>query len=403
MRQGRPFIIWTLQRTGGTNLARRLFEACGLLPADRERQEGDSPILDLIPDQWKLHEPFNYGEQPRTFGEITRRWVVDNDSERLAAGIAEIIGLKLPMKHCVEMVPWAVTETLARTAAAGGYAHIFLFRREALGRLLSLHFAKMSGVWGPHFNDASQLDDQIYREPLPVDELVHHESFCAQTLEKVWNLLRSLGAPAMALAYEDIYRDSDAKRVADRLLPVLHYLELSRGDFRDQELIREIVEAGDQGTRDKYGRFADIDVLSEALAGTPRFAPQSEALFTRTAVNHEAVPELSHVSLDLVPSAVYPGQSFDLGGVVVVKGVPSSMQLKLRGNGQEIELAWNVRSPRMARLYPNAANSGAARFKQSGVAMPGAGRLELVLSRSNGEAVTVGSVDFNCITEQGKA
>jgi len=400
MRQGRPFIIWTLQRTGGTNLARRLFETCGLLPADRERREGDSPILDLIPDQWKLHEPFNYGEQPRTFGEITRRWVVDNDSERLAAEIAEITALKLPLKHCVEMVPWTVTETLARTAAASGYAHVFLFRKEALGRLLSLHFAKMSGVWGPHFNDPSQLDDRIYGDPLPVDELLRHETFCAQTLEKVWALLRSLGAPAVALSYEDIYREPDAERVAERLLPVLRYLESSHGEARDRQFIREIVEAGDQGTRDKYGRFAGIEALSEALAGVPRFAPRAEeALFTQITLNNEAVPELCHVAMDLAPAVVYPGQPFDIGGVVVVTGAPSSMQLKLSGNGSEVDLAWNVRSPRMARLYPKATNSAAARFRQSGVTVAGAGRLELILRRPNGEAATLGSLDFKQITE----
>lgn len=400
MKQGRPFIIWTLQRTGGTNLARRLFETCGLLPADREGGAGGSAWLELVTDQWKLHEPFNYGGQSRTFGEITRHWVEGQDHDRLAREIGEIVDLKLPLKHCVEMVPWTVTETLAKAAVDAGYVHIFLFRKEALGRLLSLHFAKMSGVWGAHFANQAELDDRIYREPLPIDELLRHESFCVHILDKVWGLFRSLGVPAFALAYEDIYRETDGNRVADRLLPVLRHLGLSQNKAKDREFIREVVEVGDQGTRDKYGGFAGIDQLSAALATSPRFTPQSDALLCGVSVHKDAAPELCHVAIDLAPTAAIPGQTIEVGGVVVIKGVaPELMKLKLRTEGRDIDLAWSMRSPRMARLFPTAANSGTARFKQAGVPVPGAGSIELLLCRPGGETATVGTLNFTRITE----
>jgi len=400
MKQGKPFIIWTLQRTGGTNLARRLFEACGLLPADRDRPEASSPVLERITDQWKLHEPFNYGQQARVFGDISRRWVEDGNDQALEQSISEIVGLRLPLKHCVEMVPWRITEVLARESCRAGYAHVFLYRREAVDRLLSLHFAKMSGVWGPHFSNQSELDDRIYGEALPVAELAGHESFCAQTLENAWKLLQACGASPFALAYEDIYKEADPEQVFAQLGPVLRLLGLTKGGTKDRRFIDEILSAGDQGTRDKYARFAGIERLAAAVASGARFRPRSDTLLVELRMADQRHPEIVHAAVDLVPAAVRPGQVFELGGVVVMNSPgDAGSRLKLRQGDEETDIAWNIKSPRMARLYPASPNSGAARFKQGGVHVDGKTALEVILCKGSGARLTVASLQFKRTNE----
>src|SRR5687767_10672415 len=108
MSDHRAFIIWTLQRTGGTNLARRLFERASLVEAAREKVQEPGSIgakwLGAVASQWSFHEPFNYGKKSRIFGPVTERWVTTNDRQALDTALAEICSLRIGLKHCVEMV-----------------------------------------------------------------------------------------------------------------------------------------------------------------------------------------------------------------------------------------------------------------------------------------------------------
>jgi hypothetical protein len=120
-----PFVVWTLQRTGGTNLTARLVELAGLKSAP--------------------HEPFNVG---RVYGYITQAWQSDQDRVSLRQAVAEVAAKGEVIKHCVETVPWEITEALLEATHAAGYRHLFLYRRHAAERLLSLSTSPRKPAFG---------------------------------------------------------------------------------------------------------------------------------------------------------------------------------------------------------------------------------------------------------------
>lgn len=277
MASNRTFIIWTVQRTGGTNLARRLFERSSLFEAAREttREPGSvgAKWLGEVASQWNFHEPFNYGKKSRIFGKVTEDWVTRGDRKALDDAVGEICSLRIGLKHCVEMVPWEVSEALADASCRNGYRHLFLYRRNAVNRLLSLHFAKESGIWGPHFKNENELRSKIFDEPLPVRKLVHVEDQGRRRLARAWKRLASNGAGLHALAFEDVFEAADPASAEAALLPALAHLGLSRDPEEDRAFAAETIRSGEQGTRDEYAAFKGIDRLASALEDIRPFSP----------------------------------------------------------------------------------------------------------------------------------
>lgn len=261
----RPFIIWTLQRTGGTNLAMRLTKLSRLPSTE--------------------HDPFT---QERKFGKVTRHWIKNQDRAALDASVEKIARTGVVIKHCVEAVPWEISESLALAAAKAGYRHLFLYRRNALDRLLSLHFAQNTGVWGPlmkaritegreadHDANLEVRPDDAYAQPLPVEKLIDHERHCLARLTRTWKVLHAHGAEPMALAYEDVYRATDEEQPLRVLAPVLDRLGLMTAEFDLGSWAADLLGRGDQGTRDKYRRFAGVEKLAKQLQSLAPFSPNT--------------------------------------------------------------------------------------------------------------------------------
>lgn len=342
----KPFIIWTLQRTGGTNLAQRLVELSGLKAVQ--------------------HEPFN---KDRVYGQITEQWVQEKDQAKLDKAVDDICRNGVIIKHCVEMMPWEVTKALASAAVKHGYGHIFLYRREPLNRLLSLQFAKLSGIWGPNLKGKNELNEKIFAQPLPVQKLVSHEKQCVGLLSKTWQYLKESGAASLALAYEDIYQTDDPYKPARELLPVLDALGLSRGSKEDSEFVRAIVGEGDQGTRAEYRRFAEIGKLEEALAKTRIFTPDNNTCKVHVLPYGMKTPWVLHAAVDSLPNSGELGQAFDVGGVVVLSPeAPPNCLLRLSRHQEELDIRWGIQSNMMAKQYPQSINSVCARFLAKGIA-----------------------------------
>jgi LPS sulfotransferase NodH len=241
----RPFLICTLQRTGGTNLTNRL----------RRR----SPFA-------TEHEPFNL---PRTWGAITRAWKATRDLPALEAETAAVCAGQPNVKHCVEMVPWTVTAVLVAASVAAGYRHLFLYRRDIVGRILSMEYAQRTKVWGPSHIDKAADDARAFETPLDVEALIAHETLCVRRLNRAWKALRAAGARPVALAFEDLYgSDEDAARAM--LGRVLERLGLARDAAADAALLAELRVQGDQMTRDRYGRFPGVEALRAQVAALPK-------------------------------------------------------------------------------------------------------------------------------------
>lgn len=261
-----PFIIWTLQRTGGTNLAMQL--------------------MNRAPQSKKRHEPFNV---TRPYGHITKNWKQTSDRPVMKAAVEDICSQHVLIKHCVETVPRAVTMTLARVAADTGYRHLFLYRRNAADRLLSLYFARKTGIWGPKMKQAvnaraamedgnSPSVDVTFKETsdaqLPVARLIAHEKRCASNLSLVWNALTRLDAHPLAVAYEDIYFTEDSNQVLRVVSGLLSHLGLSTSDDEDRQFAANLRSKGDLGLRDQYAGFSGVDALKAELAKIAIFDPQ---------------------------------------------------------------------------------------------------------------------------------
>lgn len=333
-----PFIIWTLQRTGGTNLTQRLLERSGLASTQ--------------------HEPFNIG---RVYGDITKKWMETKDDAELARSTRGIAAKRAVIKHCVEMVPWEVTRALADATVQAGYRHLFLYRVNALDRLLSLHFAQKTGVWGPNMKKNALLDESL-AEPIPQDRLTKHEEDCVSRLSQTWHYLLSQGHRPVALSYEEIYRTSPGL-AAGSLQPVLEALGLSRDKYDDRAFAMEVIGKGDQGTRDKYGAIPGVRELEQALKKIACFEPGP-----REALCGAAKPELPawiiNAKIDSLPTTLLEGQQFDFGGVVVLGAdAPEEVSLHLMAGKEELGVQWGIASQKMAKLYPASPQSANARFK----------------------------------------
>lgn len=360
-----PFIIWTLQRTGGTNLARRLFEASGL-PGTDGRPLGTGTFLDGVTDAWKLHEPFNYGREGRAFGFASEAWIKEGNAGQLDAVTDAVCALGLPLKHCVEMVPAEVTQSLIRSSVRHGYRHVFLFRREPLGRLLSMEFARRSGVWGPNLKGSAAPDDVVFSKPLDVGMLIEHERMSSEKLGQAWDELAGAGAALLAAAFEDIYQPKMPAQAQARLLHLLSFLGLDRGRQANQTFVNEILASGDQGTRDRYRAFAGIDALQSGLSSLALFDRHDGADTLRVVRAPQQPAWVLHAAIDARPALHWPDMPFTLGGVVVLaKGAPDGARLQVEGGAGDAH--WQLPSPRMAERFPKAGNAANARFRVDGV------------------------------------
>lgn len=266
-RAARPYIIWTVQRTGGTNLAKRL--------------DG------LWVSQSTLHEPFM---PTRVFGGISKAWSASENRAELYHAVRTVISRNPIIKHCVDTVPrtvpWEVTKALASASVEAGYRHLFLYRRSAFDRLLSLFFAGATGVW---MADQIPVAEAVARfdaltgsaEPkapgsvgggleLPVDALVQHEQSCIARLQTIWNHLVSHGADVLSVAYEDIYASPDATFAETSVGTVRRFLGIELSEAEARAWSERLLDEGDQGTRDLYSRIPGYNDLASRCYSLPR-------------------------------------------------------------------------------------------------------------------------------------
>ena len=240
-----PFIIWTMQRTGGTSLA-------DLLMAMSEHPRAE-------------HEPFN---RDRQFGAVTAAWSDTHDEAALFEAMAGILSQRYLIKHTYELRDMAINAALMKAAAPTDYRHIFLRRRDELARLVSKYVAETNGTW---FNDyAAKVYDRIRAGDrrlgaIPVKELIAAYHRCRQATEDVRRLMAGFGFVCFDLAYEELYlgeRESRL-RVFDRLCRFLGFapevIELSRAEI-DEKLFH-----GGQDTRSILEFIPNLEEALRAL------------------------------------------------------------------------------------------------------------------------------------------
>jgi hypothetical protein len=269
----RPFIIWTMQRTGGTTLTELL-----MLMSEHRSAE---------------HEPFNWARaRPRQFWPITDAWNRTRDPVALAGSLDEVFSGGHLLKHCYELLSMGFNEHLMRAAARASYRHILLLRRDEPARLVSKFIAEAQGTW---FRDYSRkvfsevAEGQRTLGALPVERMVAHQLHCREATGTVTAWLAQLEEGFHTVCYEDLYSGIREARTA-RLHALLAFLEFDEGDIaRHADSIEAMIFDGGQGTQSVAPLVPNIAEVLAALAtpgggraaaagggdapATPRLAP----------------------------------------------------------------------------------------------------------------------------------
>ncbi len=367
MTQATPFIIWTLRRTGGTNLGGALFTRANL---------GQG-----------MHEPFN---TDRPLGKITQAWKDLQDENQLARSLDEVFQQPVLIKHCVEIIPGPINLALAEKAVAKGYRHVFLYRANSLDRLMSLHFASQSGIWGKRMANQIDVDEALFRQPIPVDKLITHEQHCRTELNHVYRRLCALGQKPVVLKFEALYQ-AEAAQARQDLVSAFAALGMPIDEEKERGYIDNILKAGDQGTRERYRLFADYPRLAQALATLGDFTLGATAGFDVR--NAAKLPKELLACSIWTPHRDQKSGLLELDGVVL-PGVAAGhgLSLRLAHRGGEIPVAWDLPSPKFAEKYPDQPQARKARFQVSGIPCADGEQVGLMLVSKDGQRTELAKI-----------
>lgn len=242
----RPFIIWTLRRTGGTALSSALFSTSS---------------YDTIE-----HEPFN---SDRLYGHLVESWKEERNNERLDQAIENILANKVLIKHCFEMVPKAINDALMETSIRNGYRHVFLLRKNPKDRLLSLNYSLMTGVWGDRQSKTKTIDPSVFKRPIPVDQRLKHEISCRKEAHRIYSKLRAMGCDPELIYFEDLFGNDYDKsiRIVER---VSSSLCLPNNLSKNKEFCKKLFDRY-LGTRNEYTKFPEIEIFLDKVSTLPDF------------------------------------------------------------------------------------------------------------------------------------
>ena len=259
-----PFIIWTVQRTGGTNFATNLIRLSGF------------PIT--------AHEPLNAG---RSYGHITQDWEKNRDISRLDQAMGAFLDGRYAIKHCVENVDWEINVSLMRKSIERNFWHILLYRENPVDRLLSLHFARETGFWGrkkvslaKQSLGADFMKGKDVRK-IDVKSLVEHENHCNEILMNVVGCIQSQDSRIYPISFEDIY-ESDEPAAKQKIAPLLRNINVTGEEALDEFLIK-IKTVGDQGSKILYRSIEGYGELERALSATRKLKERLSMAFPATA------------------------------------------------------------------------------------------------------------------------
>jgi hypothetical protein len=349
-----PFLIWTMQRSGGTALTDLLMEMSEHRSAE--------------------HEPFNWSRnKPRQFWPIVEAWNDSNDLKALTRSLAALFADHFLIKHCYELLAMPFNLHLLEAAAETGYRHVHLLRRDETARLVSKFIAEAQGTW---FKDySSKVFAEVVRGdrglgPLPIERVVDQYRHCRDATATIATALQRSGAEYRLVNYEDLYVGEPAPRRAnlDALLTFLGFtadeIESRRAKIEDT-----LFNAG-QNTRAVAPFVPNLDEVVAALsaAGCPGALPVAPlagevqlrgparivAEFSRMAANHRAAGPYLEIGAGPGGGTVLGGSYFsgaerhavgagpatEANGVTYYQGDPNDMRA-LFGDGYFGTVLWN--------------------------------------------------------------
>jgi hypothetical protein len=207
-----PFLILTLRRTGGTATT----GIVGRISRYRTIQ----------------HEPFNID---RLFGHIHAAFATHGDTTALFQSMERALERKSNIKHCIELVPYALTAELINVCSSLGYKFILLTREDEVKRQSSLALALSTSDWGPkgrrdiyteivsgrrtaHAIDLAAMEERVVRDN---DALIFTIKF-----------FKDRNIPYLSITFEDIFASGTAPAAGLHRLCLYLNIDISGEDPR---------------------------------------------------------------------------------------------------------------------------------------------------------------------------
>lgn len=246
------FIIWTLQRTGGTTFAQLMMQSAG--------------------GRMLSHEPFNLD---RLFGPLTQAWIDSGDNSALHEAMRQALTPPGTLKHCFEILPQPISDQLLEVAQLYGYRHLILDRRSEPDRLLSLLAARLTGAWGPAHAQKIYAEIEGADDLLPeaqIDDWLAQARHSHARRTAMAKAFRRHGLEPEVLIFEDLYASPETGRAEiNRAAEALGIDYTAHPSFaaRREQALRE----GNQNSPRILSRLPNLEALRAALTACPEAAP----------------------------------------------------------------------------------------------------------------------------------
>jgi hypothetical protein len=190
----RPFIIWTMRRTGGTTLA--------------------DTLMTLSEHPRVKHEPFN---EDRIFGAVATGWYKNHDRVQTRADLLDVLTGRPLIKHCFEIHERPFNRLILNVTNRLGYAQMLLTREDEVARILSLELAKSTGVWGKMGSErgyAKVREGEAGEIRFDIDAARRHLEKCFSDWAWLAEQMAEIGVTPHQLRFEELYTSVDEGRAA---------------------------------------------------------------------------------------------------------------------------------------------------------------------------------------------
>lgn len=241
------FIVWAMQRTGGTSL---------------------TSLLSLMHEAETVHEPFN---GPRARGEYAK------DCQRISAGdpFEDIRGRNI--KHCYEHCKDGFNTNLQSISASLGYLPILLYRENEPDRAESLVLAKLTKAYGA---DSARsvypklFSGEIHLPDIDIKTELRHIKRCIVKTKRLREIFEERSLPVVC--YEDFFREptSDVEARLSEFRERLSSLGLNLSSTPAFESKRHAIISGNKQNSASIAKFVgNIDAFRAAVAECLADAP----------------------------------------------------------------------------------------------------------------------------------
>jgi len=167
------------------------------------------------------------------------------------------------------MVPKNINNALMQQSIGKGYRHIFLIRKNPKDRLLSLNYSLMTGVWHDKQANTTDIDPNIFKCPIPIDQRLKHEIRCRKEAHRIYSNLKAQGCDPELVYFEDLYGNdhSKSKRIIENISSSLY---LPKNLLANREFCKKLFGHRQRAQKD-YTRFPEIDKFLAKISTLPDF------------------------------------------------------------------------------------------------------------------------------------